>query len=756
MKSFTTCLVALVILFYSTISMAAQFYNLGYAPSRTNSSTGTGVSDNGSIAVGYSNGNMLTDTEGFIWSSTDGTYGVSDLPGGVYYSQAHGVSGNGSIVVGMGFSYDGAQAFRWTPQGGMTGLGTLPGGTSSGANGISGDGSVIVGWSSVGSNNHAFSWTPSGGMSDLGLLTGGTSSTAQGVSYDGTVIVGQADSSTGSQAFRWTSTEGMAGLGYLPGNNYSNAKKVSADGSVIVGESSNGTTSQAFRWTAPDGMVGLGYLPGGTSSNAMGVSGDGSVVVGSGDTSTGYSAFIWDSATGMRNLKSVLLSDYGLDLTGWTLSGANAVSTNGRAIVGYGTNPTGNQEAWMVLLDPLQLNWQGTSSGSWDTISNWDFAHPATYMTDVSINPETGMTITGPSGSATVKSLTIGTVSSGMVALNLQESGSMNVNVITIVGNNGKIMGNGTLNSVGGIVNSGEIDLGASNLQLVGGILSNSGVLRGAGYIANKLQNNSDGQVRLSSGQRMVFSGADNKNAGRIEALGNNINVAELEFKQGLENQASTGTIYARNAMLRFGSLGLTNSGVIDVSFGTTDVFGNVTNNASGNITLSGNSQTTFYNNVINNGTLKVSQGSTAVIFGDLQGSSATGTGTVYIEGASTPSMQGGSLFLSGAPTSAGSDLYDVTVHNDSSDGLYVSGTNYHVYAIDGTGTTTVYNNGSLTAKSIRQKALIIGGSAPLAAMHSIATVPEPSIVSLITIAGFSLLLYYRRLLKKGTYSNNS
>lgn len=750
MKRFAFYVVVLAITSYSASSMAAQFYNLGYAPTRTNTSTATGVSDDGSIAVGYSSGSLITDTEGFIWSMTDGTSGISDLPGGVFYSEAKGVSGNGSVVVGRGSSYSGAQAIRWTPSAGMGGLGYLPGGSYSVANGISGDGSVIVGESSVGSNSHAFNWTSSAGMVDLGTLAGGTYSSAKGVSYDGTVVVGQADSSAGYQAFRWNSTDGMVSLGFMPGDNNSTARMASADGSVIVGESSNGSNTQAFRWTSTDGMMGLGHLPGGTLSSATGVSGDGSVIVGVDYNSSGSNAFIWDSTAGMRDLKSVLLSDYGLDLSGWTLYGANAVSSNGRAIAGYGINPSGSQEAWLVLLDPLQLNWQGTSSGNWDTISNWDFAHPATYMTDVSINPDTGMTITGPAGAATIKSLNIGTVSSGIVTLKLQESGSLNVNVVTIVGNNGKITGNGTLNAIGGIVNSGEIDLGASSLQLVGGTLSNSGVVRGSGYIANGLQNNSDGRVSLSAGQRMIFSGASNSNAGSIEALGNSTNVAEMEFKKGLNNLAGTGALYARNALLRFGDFGLTNSDTVDVSFGTSDIFGNVTNNTGGQITLSGNSQTTFYDNVINNGTLKVSKGSTAVIYGDLEGSPATGAGTVYIEGSSTPSVLGGSLYLAGTPTSAGSDMYNVTINNDSSDGLYVSGTDYHVGAITGSGTTTVYNGGSITTKSLRQKSLIIGGSGPLAAMHTIAVVPEPSSLTLIAIAGLSLLVYFRRLVSQG------
>lgn len=87
----------------------------------------------------------------------------------------------------------------------------------------------------------------------------------------------------------------------------------------------------------------LGYLPGGSFffSEAYSVSADGSVVVGV----SGNEAFIWDSANGMRSLQTVLTSDFGLDLAGWHLRGATGISADGQTIVGYGNNPSGNNEA---------------------------------------------------------------------------------------------------------------------------------------------------------------------------------------------------------------------------------------------------------------------------------------------------------------------------------------------------------------------------------------------------------------------------
>lgn len=52
----------------------------------------------------------------------------------------------------------------------------------------------------------------------------------------------------------------------------------------------------------------------------------------------------------MRELDQVLSGDLGLDLTGWTLRNALAVSADGQTIVGYGTNPSGFAEAWVAVI----------------------------------------------------------------------------------------------------------------------------------------------------------------------------------------------------------------------------------------------------------------------------------------------------------------------------------------------------------------------------------------------------------------------
>src|SRR5215510_14161600 len=56
---------------------------------------------------------------------------LGSLPGGIFHSDARGVSADGMVVVGGSNSASGFEAFRWTAAGGMVGLGVLPGGTGS-------------------------------------------------------------------------------------------------------------------------------------------------------------------------------------------------------------------------------------------------------------------------------------------------------------------------------------------------------------------------------------------------------------------------------------------------------------------------------------------------------------------------------------------------------------------------------------------------------------------------------------------------
>jgi probable HAF family extracellular repeat protein len=348
-----------LLLFPCTTPAQSAFRGLGVLPGGSYSNA-TGVSRDGAAVVGIAGYDPAGATlEAFRWTASTGIVGLGDLPGspGPISSLAYAVSANGSVVVGIG-DYNSApfpQAFRWTAPGGMAGLGDFPGGNCiSYAYGVSADGAVVAGVSSDSGGNAAFRWTASTGMVGIGGLPGGlVQSWAWAVSGDGNVIVGNGYSSSGgAQAFRWSAATGMVSLGQLPGGSVQSwARAVSADGSVIVGESSTNSGTVAFRWTAATGMVGLPAIPSGTAFlRAQGVSGDGSVVVGL--DASANDAVMWDALHGSRSIKTVLQDDLGLDLTGWTLHEAAAISADGNAIVGNGTSPTGRDEAWLAVLAP--------------------------------------------------------------------------------------------------------------------------------------------------------------------------------------------------------------------------------------------------------------------------------------------------------------------------------------------------------------------------------------------------------------------
>jgi probable HAF family extracellular repeat protein len=188
----------------------------------------------------------------------------------------------------------------------------------------------------------------------LGDLPGSSfNSYPTGVSADGNVVVGYSYSASGIEAFRWTAATGLVGLGDLPGGSFNSYSiSVSADGNTVVGGSLSASGYEAFRWTAATGMVGLGDLPGGSfDSYPTAVSADGSTVVGGSSTAAGYRGFIWDPVNGMRDLAQVLEFDQGLtSVHGWQLFEPEAISDDGRVIVGGGINPDGVFEAWRAEL----------------------------------------------------------------------------------------------------------------------------------------------------------------------------------------------------------------------------------------------------------------------------------------------------------------------------------------------------------------------------------------------------------------------
>jgi uncharacterized membrane protein len=246
------------------------------------------------------------------------------------------------------------EAFRWSRDTGIVGLGVLPGvGGHSEAFGVSSDGNVIVGTSTVRNNTpgtiddfNAVYWTSAGIQSHLALPY----AVATGVSADGGTIVGSAFFLSANWPYRSILPSGPERLEYhgtIPDDpiiRFASAADVSADGTVIVGTANiNLNAYVPFRWTQDTGMVLIDWmsLPIGSDEQHLttAVSADGSVIVGYLDDelpmdSSRTTAFRWSQETGFVRLGH--LQAAGNEFR----SQANAVSIDGGIVVGASYAPS--------------------------------------------------------------------------------------------------------------------------------------------------------------------------------------------------------------------------------------------------------------------------------------------------------------------------------------------------------------------------------------------------------------------------------
>jgi uncharacterized membrane protein len=267
-----------------------------------------GVSNDGGVVVGE----IIFAQKPAVWDTSTGDLTIIAIPvppgsdhGGYESGIAYDVTPDGSVVVGKVYwrSLADYTAFRWSKADGAVSLGD-----TFGAQAVSDDATRVL--------------TQQGLWQD-GVIQPTALFQRTNLSGDGQVLVG----AKSNLAAYWTQSTGLVELGDFAGGAISSiANAVSTDGSVIVGSGTDATGSIAFRWTAATGLQALG--PG----SAVGVSGDGLTVVG--NNSSG--GFIWDSYYGYRDLKQVFQS---LGLGQFNVS-VNAISSNGRYLVGGSTNGT--------------------------------------------------------------------------------------------------------------------------------------------------------------------------------------------------------------------------------------------------------------------------------------------------------------------------------------------------------------------------------------------------------------------------------
>jgi hypothetical protein len=167
---------------------------------------------------------------------------------------------------------------------------------------------------------------------------------------------------------------------------------------------------------------------------------------------------------------------------------------------------------------------------------------------------------------------------------------------------------------------------------VAGGVLRGDGVVDSGGTAVT-----SGGELRVDGGERLRLTSSSFTNQGTVQAFGTSSSLSEVEFSGPFTNAASTGLITGHTAILRFTG-GLTNNGSLLLTSGLNDVTGDVNNNATGRIAVAGGAAATFYDDVIQNGTLQVlkvgATNSTAVFAGSFTGSGgSSGGGDIFFLG---------------------------------------------------------------------------------------------------------------------------
>ncbi|MCB9723258.1 MAG: hypothetical protein H6748_04325 [Spirochaetaceae bacterium] len=216
------------------------------------------------VADMSSDGRRIVGTgnlQAVLWDDSRGIVELGDLrdltPGEQPWSFGAGISADGSVLVGKARNeFDQFEAFRWSAESGMVGLGTLlaPGapGAYSEASKVSADGSTIVGWTSGDLGMTPFIWTEAAGMMPVGTLAGFQGPPAHldfefemDVSGDGSIVVGTGFATEG--AFIFSRAIGLQSLeGYLSirgldlgGWHLISASGISEDGRIVVGTGTN-------------------------------------------------------------------------------------------------------------------------------------------------------------------------------------------------------------------------------------------------------------------------------------------------------------------------------------------------------------------------------------------------------------------------------------------------------------------------------------------------------------------------------------
>ncbi|MBX3435777.1 MAG: hypothetical protein KF847_20860 [Pirellulales bacterium] len=359
----------------------------------------------------------------------------------------------------------------------------------------------------------------------------------------------------------------------------------------------------------------------------------GALAGGHGEVTLGPGGSLVTAAAGSLNLGGA----------GGTAGGTGVLNIAPGGSVDVGTlhvHPGGvlNLDGGMLAFDALgplagQLNWTAGTVRFDAAITSLTSTLAATFLgADRTLRAGRSLTSSQELSLATHAAVDGGTFAA--TTLSLSSSGLLEVR-------------SGLVESSGVVDNTGTVALAGSLATVRGTTFNNTGILRGSGLVRAALNNTTSGAVQVTENQRLEVIGASHVNSGHVSIIG-----GEFQATGPLVNAASTGLVSVRNGVARFQG-GLTNNGALGVTFGTSDIFGDVTNSATGQINVSGGASVTFYDDVIQNGTMVITaigpQRSTAVFFGALSGAGGyVGGGDLYAFGDLRPGASPGSVTMGG------------------------------------------------------------------------------------------------------------
>jgi probable HAF family extracellular repeat protein len=235
----------------------------------------------------------------FRWTRTGG---LQILPGLSGPSDVRAINDNGVIVGDSALSDGTFHAVLWTPNGGITDLGSPLGGNSE-ALFINSAGQVAGQSNQSGTTNtHAFFWSAGTGAVDLGVTSGYNQSFPFGINNSGEIVGRQAQDGNHPSTFRWTLATGMENsttfsLSFAPFH----SPQLIGDNGAIAGMN---LSYQAELWLPGDVIQQLGTLPPDETSVALFVNNAGHVVGSSKPTQCcgPNRTFFWSEETGMVDI----------------------------------------------------------------------------------------------------------------------------------------------------------------------------------------------------------------------------------------------------------------------------------------------------------------------------------------------------------------------------------------------------------------------------------------------------------------------